>query len=223
MSNDEDPQKAIDAGGGYLPLRPSNLFSRYDPAKDSPAGGSCPPGKPNCLQVSPAMNSLDSSGGAGRTGGGPGSVDPGRSCGPRGSAVLEWVAAWSTMIGEAQRIEALPFPVARANLSLLDQARHCDQAGNYAAAMIYLFSHQLVQNLHLCPPGHSPGEKPKRSRKIPGEVGQAEMLRQLVGQTVVAFEDVFLASTRSIASVSRHVGPACRSSNCSAEGPPSAA
>ena len=71
---------------------------------------------------------------------------------------------------------------------MLDQARNFYQAGNYAAAIIYLFSHQLVQLdrrqiIHLA--------KGKTNRQCLREVGQAEMLRQLVGQTLVAFEDVF--------------------------------
>ena len=124
-------------------------------------------------------------------------------------------------VGEAQRIEALPFPVARANLSLLDQARNFYQAGNYAAAMIYLFSHQLVQLdrrqiIRLA--------KGKTNRQYLREVGQAEVLRQLVGQTLVAFEDVFFGHH----DIDRQRFEACWSrlpefESLLAQGPPSAA
>ena len=92
------------------------------------------------------------------------------------------------VVGEAERIEALPVAVARTNLSLLDQARNFYQAGNYTAAMIYLFSHQLVQldRHHVIRLA-----KGKTNRQYLREVGSAEVLRHLVGQTLVAFEDVF--------------------------------
>ena len=108
------------------------------------------------------------------------------------------------LVGEARRIEALPYPVPRANLSLLDQARNFYQAGNYAAAMIYLFSHQLVQldrhqiirlakgktnRQYLREVAGHPGH-PLAGHPLAGG-GAAELLRRLVGQTLVAFEDVF--------------------------------
>lgn len=187
MSTYEDPQKAIDAGGEAL--RSANPFPWYDPAKDGLARVEVrPPAKLQDGYVSPALNFLIVS---------------------AALAVLAMVLAVLVTlilralgrrrlpiagrsephaIGEAERIEALPFAVARANLSLLDQARNFYQAGNYAAAMLYLFSHQLVQLdrrqfIHLA--------KGKTNRQYLREVGQAEALRQLVGQTLVAFEDVF--------------------------------
>ena len=47
--------------------------------------------------------------------------------------------------GDAARIESLPFPVAAGRLDLLAKARRHYQAGNYGAAIVYLFSFQLVQ------------------------------------------------------------------------------
>ena len=47
--------------------------------------------------------------------------------------------------GDAARIESLPFPVAAGRLDLLAEARRHYQAGNYGAAIVYLFSFQLVQ------------------------------------------------------------------------------
>jgi hypothetical protein len=46
--------------------------------------------------------------------------------------------------GEADRIESLPFPVRSGRANLLDEARRHWQEGNYAQAIIYLFSFQLV-------------------------------------------------------------------------------
>ena len=104
------------------------------------------------------------------------------------------------LVGEARRIEALPYPVARANLSLLDQARNFYQAGNYAAAMIYLFSHQLVQLDRRQIIRLAKGKTNRQYlREVAGHLGHhvlvvggsAELLCRLVGQTLVAFEDVF--------------------------------
>ena len=94
----------------------------------------------------------------------------------------------AAVIGEAQRIEALPYPVPRTDLPLLDQARNFYRAGNYASAVIYLFGHQLVQ---LDQRQFIRLAKGKTNRQYLREIGQVEVLRQLVGQTLVAFEDVF--------------------------------
>ena len=174
MSTYEDPQKAIDAGGQAL--RPASGFPWYDPASDGLQRVEVrTPEKPTSFQVSPALEFLIFWGAI--------------------VVLMVVLAALIFMIlrglrlrksstvnrsqplvmGEAQRIEALPFPVARANLSLLDQARNFYQAGNYAAAMIYLFSHQLVQLdrrqiIRLA--------KGKTNRQYLREVGQAAVLRQ---------------------------------------------
>ena len=186
MNTYEDPQKAIDAGGQAL--RPLNRFPWYDPAKDGLQRVEVrAPEKATSFHLGPALNSLIL----------------------WGALVVLAVALAALIfmilramrlrksstgrsrplvIGEAQRIEALPYPVARTNLSLLDQACDLYRAGNYAAAMIYLFGHQLVQLdrrqiIRLA--------KGKTNRQYLREIGQAEVLRQLFGQTLVAFEDVF--------------------------------
>ncbi len=183
----DDPQKAIDDGGQAL--RSGNRFPWYDRARDSLQRVEVRvPEKPTFLNFSPVLNFLIFWGAL---------------------VVLALLLAALVLmllraarlrkasarnrgeplpIGEAQRIEALPYPVARTKLSLLDQARHFYQAGNYTAAMLYLFSHQLVQLdrhqvIRLA--------KGKTNRQYLREVGQAGLLRQLVGQTLVAFEDVF--------------------------------
>ena len=187
MSTYQDPQKAIEAGGQAL--RPLNRFPWYDPVKDGLQRVEVrPPEKANYFPVSPALNFL---------------IYAGaltvlvvvlaalvlmilRAAGLRRTPIKR--DGDPLLIGEAQRIEALPFAVARAKLSLLDHARQFYQAGDYARATIYLFSHQLVQLdrrqiIRLA--------KGKTNRQYLREVGDAERLRPLLGQTLVAFEDVF--------------------------------
>ena len=187
----EDPQEAIDAGAQAL--RPSHGYPWYDAAKDGLQRVEVrTPEKPSFSHVGSEANSLIYFAAlvvlavalAGVL------FLLLRAMGLRKPAPPH---EESPAIGEAQRIEALPYPLpgrasARGNLSLLDQARHFYQAGNYAAAMLYLFSHQLVQLdrrqiIRLA--------KGKTNRQYLREVGQAAVLRQLVGQTLVAFEDVF--------------------------------
>ena len=182
----EDPQKAIEAGAQAL--RSSHGYPWYNAAKDGLQRVELrEPEKPNYFQVSPELNfliyfvalvmlvvALTAL-----------VLMILRALGLRKPAIKP---AEPATVGEAQRIEALPYPIARGNVSLLDQARSFYQAGNYAAAMLYLFSHQLVQLdrrqiIRLA--------KGKTNRQYLREVGQAAMLRQLVGQTLVAFEDVF--------------------------------
>jgi len=186
MSTYENPQNAIEAGGQAL--RPLNRYPWYNPVKDGLQRVEVrAPEQANYFHVSPVLNALIYLGAL---------------------AVLAVVLTALVfmilralglrkpsskrdeplLIGEAQRIEALPYPVARANLSLLDQARNFYQTGNYAAAMLYLFSHQLVQLdrrqiIRLA--------KGKTNRQYLRELGQAAVLRQLFGQTLVGFEEVF--------------------------------
>ncbi len=93
--------------------------------------------------------------------------------------------------GDADRIEALPFPVRRGRLDLLDEARSHYQQGNYRQAIVYLFSFQLVcldreQIIRLT--------KGKTNRQYLREVGPRRALGRLVEQTMVAFEDVFFGN-----------------------------
>jgi hypothetical protein len=187
MSTYADPQTAIEAG--RQALRPLNRYPWYDPVNDGLRRVEVrPPQEVSSVEVSPALNFLLLWGALAML-----AVVLAAlmfmilravrlrraSNGNRGEALV---------IGEAQRIEELPFPVARGKVSLLEQARSFYQAGNHAAAMLYLFSHQLVQLdrrqiIRLA--------KGKTNRQYLREVGRSEMLRQLVGQTLVAFEDVF--------------------------------
>jgi hypothetical protein len=93
--------------------------------------------------------------------------------------------------GDADRIEALPFPVGRGRRDLLGQSRRSYQQGDYSQAIIYLFSFQLVeldkqQIIRLT--------KGKTNRQYLREVGPRSSLRRLVEQTMVAFEDVFFGN-----------------------------
>jgi hypothetical protein len=196
---DNDPRKAIEDGGQALR---SNRFPWYDRTNDSLHRLEVRAAeKPHFLPFNPALNFLIFWGALAVL-----AVVLAalvlmilRAVGLRKSPARN--RGEPLLVGEARRIEALPYPVARANLSLLDQARNFYQAGNYAAAMIYLFSHQLVQLdrrqiIRLA--------KGKTNRQYLREVaghpfaghplaggGAAELLCRLVGQTLVAFEDVF--------------------------------
>ncbi len=90
---------------------------------------------------------------------------------------------------DAERVEALPFPVEPGKLDLLGQARDAYLAGDYARAVVYLFSHQLVQldKHHIIRL-----TKGKTNRQYLREVGTSRRrLRDVVNETMVAFEDVF--------------------------------
>lgn len=86
------------------------------------------------------------------------------------------------------RVEKLPFQVARGTSDLLGEARRCFAQGDYNQAIVYLFSHQLVEldkhNLIRLTRG-------KTNRQYLRELGEHRELQQLLQQTMIAFEDVF--------------------------------
>jgi hypothetical protein len=89
---------------------------------------------------------------------------------------------------QMDRVEALPFRVARQATDLLNEARRQYEKGNYDEAIVYLFSHELVELdrqhlIHLA--------QGKTNRQLVRELGPRRELRLLVEQTMVAFEDVF--------------------------------
>jgi hypothetical protein len=91
-------------------------------------------------------------------------------------------------VGEADRIEKLPFRVARPQSDLLAEARRHYEAGRYGEAVIYLFSYQLVQLdkhqlIRLT--------KGKTNRQYLREVRPQNELRSILERTMIAFEDVF--------------------------------
>jgi hypothetical protein len=92
---------------------------------------------------------------------------------------------------DAARIEALPFRLRAGALDLLGEARRLYSAGNYGEAVIYLFSHELVEldrgrMVRLA--------KGKTNRQYLRELARRPELAQLFEQTMVAFEDVFFGS-----------------------------
>ncbi len=108
------------------------------------------------------------------------------------------------------RIESLPFPIAVGRLNLLDEARRLYQQGEFAKAIVYLFSYQLVEldkrhRIRLT--------KGKTNRQYLREVGPRITLRELVEQTMIAFEDAFSAAMRSIRPASSPAGSASASSS----------
>ncbi len=110
-----------------------------------------------------------------------------------GSAESQSETATAAQQDDTQRIESLPFPVRRGRLDLLGEARAHYEQGNYAQAIVYLFSFQLVrldreQIIRLT--------KGKTNRQYLREVGPRRALRRLVEQTMVAFEDVFFGNRR---------------------------
>lgn len=89
---------------------------------------------------------------------------------------------------DVDRVEALPFKLGRQTTDLLGEARRHYEAGDYSEAILYLFSHQLVeldrhQIIRLV--------RGKTNRQCVREIGPRRVLRQLVEETMVAFEDVF--------------------------------
>lgn len=88
---------------------------------------------------------------------------------------------------QRRRIEALPEPV-RQRTRLLEAAESCYREGNFNEAIIYLFSYQLVfldKNylIHLA--------RGKTNRQYLRELGAREVLKRILADTTVAFEDVF--------------------------------
>lgn len=89
---------------------------------------------------------------------------------------------------QTRQIESLASAVRGGRQDLLAEARRHYQQGNYGQAVVYLFSFQLVQLdkrqiLRL--------SKGKTNRQYLRELGSRSALRQLLEQTMSAFEDVF--------------------------------
>ncbi len=89
---------------------------------------------------------------------------------------------------DAERVENLPFKVKKPLGDLLSEARRNYEAGNYRDAVIYLFSHMLVeldkhQFIRLA--------KGKTNRQYMRELGAQRTVSGLLQNTMLAFEDVF--------------------------------
>lgn len=93
-------------------------------------------------------------------------------------------------VAEIDRSEALPIPIERNISDLLAAARRAYEQGDYRMAIVYLYSHQLVeldknQVIHL--------SKGKTNRQYLREVMRAgrKALGGLLEQTQVVFEEAF--------------------------------
>lgn len=89
---------------------------------------------------------------------------------------------------QADRVEHLPVPVRRPAGDLLSEARFHYENGNFREAIVYLYSHELVeldklQVIHLA--------RGKTNRQYLRELKTRQRLRELLEQTMVTFEDAF--------------------------------
>ena len=91
-------------------------------------------------------------------------------------------------ISDEQRIENLPLKLRSPKGDFLSLARQHYEAGNFAEAIIYLFSHRLLQ---LDKAGLIRLTKGKTNRQYLLELRRVRELEQLLGQTMTVFEDVF--------------------------------
>jgi len=94
-------------------------------------------------------------------------------------------------VGHSDRVESLPFPLHRAHMDLLAEARRHYEAGNFSEAIIYLYSHLLVeldkhQWIRLA--------KGKTNRQYLREVSRRGATSYLLERTMLAFEDVFFGN-----------------------------
>lgn len=90
--------------------------------------------------------------------------------------------------GDIDRVEALPFALARPQSDLLSEARRYYDAGDFHHAMIYLYSYQLVEldRRHLIRL-----TKGKTNRQYLRELRTQPELQQVLRGSMIAFEDVF--------------------------------
>jgi hypothetical protein len=88
----------------------------------------------------------------------------------------------------ADRVEALPLKGRAPAGDLLAEARRLYEAGQFSEAIIYLFSHELLQldNNHLIRLA-----KGKTNRQYLREVRQRPLIQSILESTMIAFEDAF--------------------------------
>ena len=89
---------------------------------------------------------------------------------------------------EIDRVESLPFQLAKPRGDLLAEARRLYEAGDFRGAIIYLFSYQLVQ---LDKHQRIQLTRGKTNRQYLREVRKQPQMFRLLETTMVAFEDVF--------------------------------
>ncbi len=89
---------------------------------------------------------------------------------------------------DEQRIENLPIQPDKKKGDFLALAKAAYDAGNYADAIVYLFSYRLIQ---LDRAGYIRLTRGKTNRQYLSEITSGRELRSILGSTIVCFEDVF--------------------------------
>jgi hypothetical protein len=89
---------------------------------------------------------------------------------------------------DADRVDSLPFQLARPQVNLLEEATRLYKDGRFGEAIVYLYSYQLVkldqhQVIRLT--------RGKTNREYLWEIRRRSALRNLLEVTMLAFEDVF--------------------------------
>jgi hypothetical protein len=89
---------------------------------------------------------------------------------------------------EVDKVQALPFQLRKPTGDFLAEAQRLYSAGNYSEAIIYLYSHLLVQldTHHVIRLA-----KGKTNRQYLRETRSRPQLREILERTMIAFEDVF--------------------------------
>ena len=92
---------------------------------------------------------------------------------------------------DQERVESLPFQVTRVKSDLLSEARRLYEAGNYGEAIVYLYSHELVeldkhQVIRLT--------RGKTNRQYLWEAGVGKPLGRLLERTMILFEESFFGN-----------------------------
>lgn len=107
---------------------------------------------------------------------------------PPGTLTSRQLSPEEEAIQEARRIENLPTQVKAKKGNFLDVARELYQQGKFGEAIVYLFSHRLLQ---LDRAGYIRLTKGKTNRQYLTEIQSSKDLQKILGQTIVPFEDVF--------------------------------
>jgi hypothetical protein len=89
---------------------------------------------------------------------------------------------------QADNIEELPVPLARGKSDLLGEARRQYERGDYSEAIIYLYSYLLVE---LDKASRIRLVRGKTNRQYLGELRDSPALVALIGEAMIAFEDVY--------------------------------
>lgn len=89
---------------------------------------------------------------------------------------------------DVDRVEALPFQLRKPTGDFLAEAQRLYEAGNFSEAVIYLYSHLLVQldRHHVIRLA-----KGKTNRQYLREARTRPLLREILDRTMIPFEDVF--------------------------------